>query len=155
MTLQPGRPGNKCGVKHGGYGTLEYVSWCSMIQRCLNPNNDAYDRYGGAGIKICKRWRSFENFRDDMGPRPSRDYCIERINNSDGYYPSNCRWATMKEQSNNRRTNRVIEHDGLILTVAQWGARLGMQGQTIAKRIDIWNWPVSRALSNIDGRRRA
>ncbi len=142
-------------MKHGGYGSLEYTSWRSMIQRCLNPNNDAYDRYGGSGIKICNRWRSFPNFLSDMGQRPSRDYCIERINNSGGYYPSNCRWATMKEQSNNRRTNRLIEHDGLVLTVAQWGTRLGMQGQTITKRIDIWNWPLSRALSKIDGRRRA
>ncbi len=143
-------------MKHGGYYTDEYRSWRSMIQRCTNPNNDAYGRYGGAGIRICDRWRhSFPNFLADMGPRPNRDYCIERINNSDGYYPENCRWATMKDQSNNRRTNRLIEHNGLVLTVAQWGARIGMQGQTIAKRIDIWNGPVSRALSKIDGRRRA
>ncbi len=153
--MRPGYPGNQCGLKHGWYGSMTYVSWCSMIQRCLNPNNEAYSRYGGAGIKICERWRSFPNFLADMGPRPSRDYCIERVNNSDGYHPANCEWATMKDQSNNRRTNRLIEHDGLILTLAQWGARLGMQGQTIAKRIDIWNWPVSRALSKIDGRRRA
>ncbi len=151
----PGQIGNTCGVKHGGYYTYEYISWRSMIQRCLNPKNEAYSRYGGAGIKICDRWRSFPNFLEDMGRRPDRRYSIERINNSGGYHPSNCRWATTKEQANNRKTNRLIEHNGLILTVAQWGARLGMQGQTIAKRIDIWNWPVSRALSKIDGRRRA
>ncbi len=150
----PGQPGNTFGIKHGGYGTPEYKSWCAMIQRCLNPNNEAYSRYGGAGIKICDRWRSFPNFLADMGARP-RKHCLERTNNLAGYNPSNCRWATMKEQSNNKRTNRLIEHDGLILTVAQWGDRLGIQGQTIAKRIDIWNWPISRALSKIDGRRRA
>lgn len=140
-------------MKHGGYYTLEYKSWCAMIQRCLNPNNDAYYRYGGAGIAICDRWLSFPNFAADMGPRPGREYSIERINNSGNYEPSNCRWATVKEQSNNRKSNRVIAHDGLVLTVSQWAERLGMQGQTIAKRIDIWNWPIERALSKIDGRR--
>lgn len=155
MVGLPGQIGNKVGVKHGGYNTPEYKSWAAMYQRCNNPNHEAFSRYGGAGILICERWRKFENFLADMGPRPSLHYSIERENNDLGYFPENCRWATTKEQSNNRRTNRVIEFNGLRLTLAQWADRLGLQGQTIGKRLDRWHWPLERALSAIDGRRKA
>lgn len=73
-----------------------------MKSRCENPKATAYERYGGAGIKVCRRWQKFENFLEDMGERPDGK-TLDRINNLKGYSKENCRWATIKEQQNNRK----------------------------------------------------
>lgn len=79
----------------------------NMISRCYNPKSSDFQNYGGRGIEVCKRWRlSFEDFIADMGPRPSPDHSIDRINPDGNYQPSNCRWATAKEQMNNRRISK-------------------------------------------------
>lgn len=84
----------------------EYISWCSMKQRCYNPNRKNYKNYGGRGITICDEWlNSFENFYKDMGKRPEGT-TIDRINPNGNYEPSNCRWSTKKEQNMNRRNVR-------------------------------------------------
>ena len=88
--------------KHGLSTSLAYSSWCSMRNRCNNPNNIGYKWYGGRGITVCGRWMEFENFSADMGERPE-GLTLERINNEEGYYPGNCKWATPKEQANNQR----------------------------------------------------
>lgn len=90
--------------KHGLVDSLEYNSWTAMKVRCLNPNTKYYKHYGGRGIKICDSWiNSFDTFLKDMGPRPEANYSIDRIDVDGNYEANNCRWATKKEQVDNRR----------------------------------------------------
>jgi hypothetical protein len=80
-----------------------------MKERCMNPNNKFYKNYGARGIKVCERWlESFAHFLEDMGERPN-GHTIDRINNDGNYEPSNCKWATRKEQNNNRRNTKSVK----------------------------------------------
>ncbi|WWT40487.1 deoxyuridine 5'-triphosphate nucleotidohydrolase [Staphylococcus phage PT94] len=93
-------------MKHGGRKnhTSEYSSWCAMKTRCYNKNYHSYHRYGGRGIIVCDKWRdSFDNFLEDMGEKPFKNYQLDRIDNNGNYEPSNCRWVSPKENSNNRK----------------------------------------------------
>lgn len=105
----------------------EYKTWCEIKGRCYNENSTFYKNYGGRGIKMCDRWlNSFENFIADMGNRPSPKHSIDRIDVNGDYTPENCRWATMKEQCNNRRSNIRIEYQGKTQTLKQWCEELGL-----------------------------
>lgn len=136
---------NRRNARHGHCAghtvTDEYRVWTAMITRCENKRSVAYSRYGGRGIKICERWRtSFENFLTDMGKRPSRSHSIDRIDNDGNYEPSNCRWATSKEQTANRRSNRLLTVNGETATVTEWAERVGILRRTLFSRIhDGWS----------------
>jgi hypothetical protein len=103
--------------KHGYKGRTEFIIWCAMRQRCLNPRNQAYKDYGGRGIKICKRWSDFKNFLKDMGTRPAGK-TLDRKNNDGNYTPKNCRWATPRQQSRNRRPRRPLTLEAWLGMVA-------------------------------------
>lgn len=125
-----------------------YRVYYSMIARCSNPNTAKYSDYGGRGITVCERWRGehgFEHFLEDMGNRPDGG-SVERINNDGSYSPENCRWATASEQCNNRRSNRIIIHDGRAQTVSQWAREVGLKRATLNERL-ILGWSVSDALT--------
>ena len=132
--------------KHGLCHAQEYKVWEAMKARCHNPNDRSFKNYGARGIKVVARWHTFSNFYADMGPRLDDTSTLDRINNSRGYGPANCRWTTRTEQANNKRTNRLIIIDGIEKTVAQWARQTGVRARTISRRIDVLGWNSRKAI---------
>jgi len=131
-------------VTHGAKKTRTYRIWAAMKQRCYNPRGSFWKHYGGRGIKVCERWRSsFENFLEDMGHVPD-GYSIDRIDVNGNYEPSNCRWANMKDQQNNRRNNKRHVFHGAIVTISEISDLTGISYENIAARIRR-GWSVERA----------
>ena len=128
-----------------------------MIQRCHNPNNKDYKNYGARGIEVCELWRdSFETFLLMVGPRPSIEYTIERINSNGNYEPGNVRWATRFEQNQNMRSNAKLTIDGKTQTVTEWARdpKCTVSHFTIYKRLHR-GWEPAKAVfepSRKDGR---
>lgn len=127
---------------HAGRGTRSkaYTAWQAMIQRCGNPNNPGYHRYGGRGIRVCEAWQQFENFFRDMGDSPL-GLSIGRINNNRNYEPSNCRWETDTEQQNNREVCRLVKFQGLQMTCAEFSHLVGIDKSSIFKVFRRAKWP--------------
>jgi hypothetical protein len=119
----------------------------AMKSRCESPSASGFRKYGGKGVRVCERWQDYANFLADMGECPSQKHGIDREDNAKGYEPGNCRWATQKEQQNNRTNNRRLTFRGETLTLMQWTERLGVKRGTIAARIDKYGWSVERALT--------
>lgn len=127
---------------HGQSKTLLHDVWTRMKQRCENPATEHFDRYGGRGIKVCERWQSFENFYADMGAGWKKGLTIDRRDNDGNYEPSNCRWATHREQAANRSTSIMIDTPWGPMTCAEAGRRIGITKSSMALRIK--NWDQSR-----------
>lgn len=120
---------------HAAAKSPEWRSWHCMRSRCEQPGDASFQNYGARGIKVCSRWRTFESFLADMGPKPTPAHTIERLDSTRDYEPGNCRWATPKEQARNRNTNVWIEHGGERLILADWARRLGMTRTALGNRL--------------------
>jgi hypothetical protein len=123
-----------------------------MRLRCLNPNSNNYSRYGGAGITICDRWNSFENFLEDMGERPAGT-TIDRKNNKLGYEPGNCRWVTKKEQARNRDGFNIwVNCFGVSMLISDVARGLKIQISTLRRRVNkgmTWQEAFDESISQI------
>lgn len=137
--------GSQLRLTHGKSFTREYVIWRNIIQRCTNRNNPAFSRYGLKGITVCEKWKTFDGFFEDMGI--SNGLTIERIDNKKGYVKSNCKWATMKEQQNNRTNNMRIKFEGVSLTLTEWAKRKMIKRSTLAQRFYVYKWPIKKVLT--------
>lgn len=121
-----------------------------MLQRCRDPNHPDWKWYGAKGVRVCERWREFANFLADMGERPSGK-TLDRINPFGNYEPDNCRWATLREQSRNIRSNVFITFNSETLCVNDWATKTGIHKDTIRDRLrrglspeEIFTLPVGR-----------
>lgn len=131
------------GATRAGKITPEYSSWQAMHGRCRDSRNP---KYGGRGITVCDRWDNFENFLLDMGPKPTADHSIERINNDLGYSPENCRWATRSEQLRNTRRNFILEYNGEEKPLVEWIEILGLDYGLVHLRL-YRGWNVEQAFN--------
>ena len=130
---------------HGMTETSTYRSWGGMKQRCYNPNNKKYHNYGGRGITVCDEWfKSFKKFFEDMGQCPE-GMSIDRIDVSKGYYKENCRWATQKQQQNNRRDNVIITIGEIPMTMSEYCETHGLNKDKVQRRLSI-GWSQERAV---------
>ena len=142
------------GMRHGhtwgGGVSPTYSSWRNMISRCTQPSNPAFKHYKKRGITVCARWRVFDNFLADMGERPAGKYTLDRIDNSGDYKPGNCRWATKRQQANNRVTNKLFDYRGERITFAELVRRTGASKEILRSRLLRGKggpWTVESALS--------
>jgi hypothetical protein len=121
-------------------------SWQMMWNRCTNPDADNWAYYGGRGITVCERWKSFEAFVADMHPSYADGLTLDRADSNGPYSPENCRWMTMAEQSVNKRSNRLVTFQGRTQTISQWASELEMDYFTLRSRFDR-GWTPERALT--------
>lgn len=127
----------KANKNHFLKNKYEYICWVNMKQRCYNKTLKQYKDYGGRGVIVCEEWvNSFESFYKDMGNRPSKHHSLDRYPNKDGNYSKeNCRWATIKQQANNKRNNAIYEINGDKRTISQWACFLGVDRMRIQDRL--------------------
>lgn len=115
--------------------TPEYKAWQAMIDRCINPKNSRFERYGGRGISVCDRWRhSFSDFYADVGQRPSSIHSLERECNDGNYEPGNVIWATKESQARNKASNVYLTFKGRRMIIADWARETGINYYTLLRR---------------------
>lgn len=136
----------KHGQAFGKNGSKTYMAWSQMKQRCDNPKNRFYADYGGRGIGYDEKWKDFEAFFADMGEAPE-GLTLERIENSKGYSKGNCKWATRKEQQNNRRNTKMIEYEGKMWPKQILAERFNIDHCTLMNRLKR-GWPIEKALTH-------
>jgi hypothetical protein len=139
---------------HGFWQKGTYNSWANAKRRCNNPKNPRYRHYGGRGIQVCDRWKTFEQFLIDMGERPSNKHSLDRIDVDGNYCPENCRWATNREQGNNTKRNVRLVFEGRVRTISEWSTELGISYSLLHSRIQN-GWTVRRTLTEPSNRKRA
>lgn len=131
---------------HGRSKTPEHKTWLALRRRCNSPSDINYSRYGGRGIRVCERWmNSFENFLTDMGPRPSRQHSIDRLDVNGDYEPSNCTWSDPRQQARNKRNSLLVAHNGETLHINEWSERTGIRAGTLRERLLTLSWTPKRA----------
>lgn len=143
-----------CGRRvHGQCGSRTYRIWASMVQRASGGGDERARRnYFDRGIRVCKRWRKFSNFFEDMGEAPE-GRTLDRIDNNKGYSHENCRWATMKEQARNKRTNVVLEYRGTRLPIVAMAEKFGLTKSMLGTRI-ARGWTMQQAIETPSGKHR-
>ena len=135
-------------VKHGMSYSRLYQVWKDMKGRCYRKTSCCYHTHGGRGITVCDEWLSFVPFRKwALSNGYSDELTLDRIDNNGNYEPSNCRWATMKEQGNNRRTNHVLTHNGETHTMKEWSEITGIKYYTLVARINTLGWSIEKTLN--------
>jgi hypothetical protein len=122
------------GHTKGGKHSATFTAWHSMTARCTSVKHPSFGNYGGRGIKVCDSWKSFGGFLADMGEKP-KGTTLDRIDSNGDYCKENCRWVSMRENSNNRRNNRLLTLHGKTHTVSQWAALTGIKESTIRVRL--------------------
>lgn len=125
-----------------------YQIWRSMINRCTNINSKDYKNYGARGIRVCKRWFKFENFLTDMGERPD-NMTLDRVDNNGNYCKENCRWATIKQQHRNMRSNIFFTINSETKCLKEWCEIRNLKYSTVSMRINQYGWNIEEALEFI------
>ena len=146
---------NTLSAKHNMCKTSFYHTWAGIKERTTNKKQDSYKNYGGRGIKLCKKWYDFLEFKNDMytsylyhvkkfGKKNTK---IERIDNDDGYNNKNCKWATNHEQARNQRTNVYIEFNNERMILEDWANRININSSSLCNRLKKLNWTIEKALT--------
>lgn len=138
----------KVGVStHHETKTRLHKIWESMHSRCENPNHKYYANYGGRGIVVCDEWNEYLSFRDWAIETGYNDnLTIDRIEVNGNYCPENCRWATIREQQNNKRSNHLVQFNGVSHTISEWSEIIGIKKTTIKERLNA-GWPIEKVLT--------
>ena len=146
-------------TSHGESRTKLYKMWISMHERCERKDHPNYKNYGGRGIHVCDEWETYINFKEWSLSHGYEDgLSIDRIDNNGSYCPENCRFVTVKQQANNRRTNCFLEMDGILHTISEWSDITGVRYSLIYNRVqrgwslkDAITKPVKRKKKSIEG----